>query len=608
MYTEDEILSLVKSKAEVFKNTKKGKQPDFGVVHSTALRYKKKLMPHYDPDCFPEMLFKERAPNQSVEEQDYIRRNHKAITYVVWDRFKTTLRRIWNDANWSISEWGKIDARYDSLGVGSQEYFEEQYPIFDSLENYYRGVVTDTKEKDPNAVLVHKPESIPVKESEEGYIIDDQAMINPVAYIFPCEQVMVYFQGQYFLGLSDENSVVESGSKKERTGLIFEFYDTENIYLVKQFGKKEDYTFVVELYWNHGLGYLPCKILKAEPSVIGSNIVYKSHFMPAVEPLDLALLDNANLLVAKNRHVFPKFWEYQAECDYQSESNGNCQGGFIYGLDGAKSKCPQCKGTGHKSISPFGTYAVPMPDRLNPENANVTLPPAGYIQPEIETPKFLDEQIDKNINRGLSILNLNVSNSSVKGSDTALGMQIDREEQFSFLVQISSQIFHLFDFSLMTIQKMRYGVNAESPKVNYPKNFSIRNEYDLTEEISNAKTNGMPDIGIRQLIIEYFNTRFNNNELASKVINLVFYADRLVTLSNQEIATKLSTGAIAKWEDILHTSITQIIQEAMNMDDNFMEKTLEEQRVMIVEKAKAIEVNIAPKKIDTNAILANANA
>lgn len=604
MYTEDEIIDLVKSRADIIKNTKKGHEPNFGVVHSTAIKYKRKLMPHYDPEYFPDRLFKERAPNQSEEEQKYVQKNHKAITYVVWDRFKTVLKRIWNDANWSISDWGKVDSKYDAYPP--QEYFEEEYPIFDSLENYYRGVVTDTKEKDPNSVIVHKPESIPVKESEEGYVYDDQAMVNPIAYIFPCEQVMIYFQGQYFLGLSDEKSTVEYGAKKERTGLIFEFYDINNIYLVKQVGKKEDYSFVVELYWNHNLGYLPCKILKAEPSVIGTNIVYKSHFMPAVEPLDLALLDNANLLIAKNRHVFPKFWELQAECDYQDEVKGACQGGYLY-IDGSKSKCPQCKGTGHKSLSPFGTYTIPMPDKFNPELANLGTP-AGYIAPEIETPKFLDEQIDKNINRGLSILNLNVSNSDVKGGDTALGKQIDREEQFSFLVQISSQIFHLFEFSLTTIQKMRYGVNAEPPKVNYPKNFSIRNEYDLTEEISQAKNNGMPDIGIRQLIIEYFNTRFNNNELASRVITLVFYADRLVTLSNQEIATKLASGAIAKWEDILHTSISQIIQEQIQVDESFMELDLEDQKEVIIGKAKEIEANIAPKKIDTNSILANANA
>lgn len=607
MYSPEEILGLVKTKAEAIKNMKgDDKQPDFGAVYEISMKYKRKLKPHYDPDYFPEHLFEKRAPNQTEAEEHYIKNNHKAVTYVVWDRFKTTLRRIWNDANWSISSWGNVDSRYDKNPP--QQYFEEDYPIFGSLENYYRMVVTDTKEKDPNAVIVHKPESIPVKATAEGFVYDDSVMIDPVAFIFPCEQCIEFMEGQYFLALSDEQSKVSVRGKEERSGLIFEFYDIENIFLIKQVGDKKDYNFEVELYWPHNLGYLPCKILKAEPSVIGSKIVYKSHFMPAVEPLDMALLDNANLLVAKNRHVFPKYWEYVSECDYNDSKHGSCQDGWLFDDEGKKYRCPSCKGSGVKSLSPFGTYSIPLPDRLNPETGNVGMPPAGYIQPEIETSKFLDEQIDKNISRGLSILNLDVSNSDVKGSDSALGKQIDREEQFSFLVQISSQIFHLFEFSLATIQKMRYGVDAEVPTVNYPKNFSIRTEYDLTEEINKAKESGMPDIGIRQLIIEYFNTRFNNNELASKVINLVFYTDRLVTLSSQEIQQKLAGQSIAKWEDILHTSITPFIQAQIELDAKFLEKPIEEQKAILIQVAKDKESEITTKRIDPNAIIAGANA
>lgn len=603
MYSPEEILDIVQSKAELLKD--QNKVPDFGPVYATALKYKLKLMPHYDPEFFPSRLFVNRSPNQSQVEYSYAKDNYKAITYVVWDRFKTVLRRIWNDANWSISDWGNVDSKYKAHQP--QAYFEENYPIFMSLENYYKGVVTDTKEKDPNAVIVHKPKSIPVKQNGSGeFVIDDQIIIEPIAFIFPCEQVIAFDEDMYFLGLSDDKSIVLVNDKEERTGLVFEFYDKNNIWRVKQVGQKKDMKLEVMLYWNHELGYLPCKILKAEPAVIAGNIVYKSHFMPAVEPLDIALLDNSNLLIAKNRSTFPKFWEYQADCDFSHAEYGACTDGYIY-VEGKQSKCPSCKGSGQKSMGPMETYVLPMPTRLNPELANISPPPAGYIQPEIDTPKFLDEQVDKNINRGLSILNLNVSTTDVKGGNTALARQIDREEQFSFLVQISSQIFHLFEFSLITIQKMRYGNNAESPKVNYPKNFSIRNEYDLTEEISNAKDSGMPDIGIRQLIVEYFNTRFNNNELAAKVIDLVFYSDRLVTLSSQEIAQKLNTGVVAKWEDILHTSINQFIEESIQLNDKFLSAPITEQKAMLIELAKAKEVDITPKRVDPNSIIANAN-
>lgn len=607
MYNIDEVVDRVTIKALSIKKKKKDEALDFGGTYALAVKTKDKLRPHYDPDYFPSRLFSSRAPNQTDVEENYIRNNHKAVTYVVWDRFKTVLKRMWNDANWSITSWGEVDSKYITAGYEPQKYFEQDYPTFDSLENYFKNVVTDFKEKDPNAVLVHKPESVPLKQVGDEFEIDDSIVIEPIAFIFECENVVEFSENNYFIGLTDENSVISIGGKEERSGLVFEFYDQNNIWVVKQYGNKQDYKFEAFLLWEHNLGYLPCQVLKAEPVIVGSKIYYKSHFAPAIEPLDMALLDNANLLISKNRHVFPKFWEYESDCTYNSP-DGNCESGFIHSLDGKKHKCPSCGGSGKKSLSPMGTYSVPLPDKFTPEMAGLSMPPAGYIQPEIETPKFLDAQIDKNINRGLSILNLNVSNSEAKGGETALGKQIDREEMFSFLASISSQVFGLFEFSLMTIQKMRYGVDSSSPIVNYPKNFSIRNENDLTLEISSAKAQGMPDIAQRQLLLEYLNTRFNNNETASKVIKLVLYTDRLATLSSAEIAIKASTGAIAKWEDILHTSITSMIDEAIIINPNFLELEIEEQKKILFEMAKAKEKEVVPVKIDTNAIIANANA
>jgi hypothetical protein len=606
MLNENDVLNILSPKIEVIKKAN-GKPYSFGFAYDKAMALKKRLMPHYNPEYFPRELFLNRAPNQTQKEYDYMKENHKGITYVVWDRFKTSLRRIWNDANWSVTSWGEVDQVYIDAGYEPKDYFENEYPEFISLENFYKTVLTDYKEKDPNAVLVHKPEYLPVIETEEGFRVDDSQMINPIAYIFPCERV-VEFTNDYFIGISDVKSMVSHGNSEKEEGIIFEVYDKENIWLVRQYGRKIDYTFTVELYWSHNLGYLPCKMLRAEPEYIDGRVIYKSHFMPAVEPLDLCLLDSANLLIAKNRHVFPKFWEYQTDCDNVHDVHGACSGGYHYSASGDKIKCGACNGTGKRSMSPFGTYIVPLPDRTNPDVGNATLPPAGYIQPEIQTPEFLDKQIDKNLNRGLSILNLHISNEDVQGGDTALGKQIDREEMFSFLLNISSQIFHLFEFSLKTIQKMRYGVDAIEPTVTYPKNFSIRNESDLTKEISDAKAGGMPDIGIRQLIIEYYNTRFSVSDEASKVIELVFYSDRLVTLSNQEIQVKLASGSIAKWEDILHTSISQFIHLALTENESFLELSIEEKYTKLVEMAKQKEAEITPKMINTDSILTNANA
>jgi hypothetical protein len=604
MFTEQEILKLTKDKAVLYKG-KKDKPIQFNEGYLDAIKYKKRIAVHSDEDVFPEDLYINRSPNQTQKELDYMRANHKAITYIVWDKFTSAIARIWNDKNWSIQNWGKVDSKFND--ASPQAYFEKYYPVGGSLEEYYKDIVTDTKEKDPNAVLVHYPQEIPTVENSDGSLsFDESIMINPIAHIYGCERVIDFKEGNFCLIELPEKSPVKKADKTVIEGLMYEFYDQVAIYKVNQVGEKEDYNFEVILYYRHDLEFLPCTKLKARPKVKDRNILYKSHFAPACEHLDLALLDNGYLTVSKARHAFPKWWEYATKCEYQ-DNDGICDRGIIRTSSGKDHVCPSCNGSGFaRSLSPFESIQIPVPDSLNPTQLQGT--PGGFIQPDIESPRFLREEIDKHIANGAAILNLSDSSSDVKGSDTALGKQIDREQMFSFLLKISGQVFSLFEFSLMTIQKMRYGKNAEPPTLAYPKNFAIRNEEDLTSEIAAAKEKGMPDIIIRELIEEYLSTRFSAQENIKDVIDLVFFTDRLATLSSLEIANKKASGSIANWEDILHTSIYSFIEHQISLNENFMELSNEERYTILVDKAKSYANEISAKAIKPDSILANANA
>jgi hypothetical protein len=607
MLSEEEIIQLATDKAVLFKGRKKDGGPiPFHKGYIDAIKYKERIAIHSDEDVFPHELYMDRSPNQTQKELDYMKKNHKAITYTVWDRFTSAIARIWNDKNWSVLSWGTYNSKYESHPP--QKYFEEEYPLFGSLEYYFKDILTDYKEKDPNAVLVHYPLEIPLISNEDGITyLDDSKMIDPVAHIYGCERVVEFREGVLCMILSEEKSMVllEDGTQV-REGIVFEFYDDTAIYKIYQTGKKSEYTFIVSQDWVHELGYLPCRKLKARPKVKDHCIIYKSHFAPAVEHLDLALLDNAYLLVSKARHAFPKWWEYATKCEYHSDK-GNCDKGIIRAMDGKDHVCPSCNGSGFaRSLSPFESIQLPIPDRMNPEGISGL--PGGFIQPDIDSPKFLREEIERHIQNGLSILNLNVSNANAKGSEAALAKQVDREEMFSFLLKISGQIFDLFEFSLTTIHKMRYGVNEEPPMLSYPKNFAIRNESDLTIEISEAKEKGMPDVIIRELIIEYMATRFSAQENIKKVIDLVFYTDRLATLSSLEIANKKASGAVANWEDILHTSVYNFIDQKLKGDENWKDKDVESQRIDLIDMAKALADELSGKKLDPDAILADANA
>lgn len=214
-------------------------------------------------------------------------------------------------------------------------------------------------------------------------------------------------------------------------------------------------------------------------------------------------------------------------------------------------------------------------------------------------------------NEALSILNLQNSTTNAQGSDTALGKIIDREELFSFILSISNQEFELFENSNRAIIQMMNGKDAALPEISYPKNFSIRNENDITQEIANAKAAGAPDIAIRALLIEYMNIRFNTDSQTTKLTDIVFAADRLITLTSIEISNKILSGTVAKWEDVLHVSIYGFLSELVQTDDRFLNLSLEDQVKILHDMAKEKLEEISPTTTSTNDILnqsANAGA
>jgi hypothetical protein len=595
MFTEEQILKIVSDKIEVFKSASVKKElPEYTPVYRESVDYYERVSVHSEIGKFPQRIFKKRSPNQSQEEFDYMEANYKTTTFPIWARFTGVLNRIWNDQNWSV----KYPDNYEEI-----ENYLTNYPVYGSLENYFKSIVTPLKEKDSNAVIAHKPFKIPTKQRGEDIVVDETQRLIPHAVIYNSPQIIGFEDEVYALIELQEKSLVNYGGGLEKSGKVFEFYDDQNIWIVKQVGKKIDYKFEIYLLWNHELGFLPVKKLKGIPIQKEGDVLYQSHFMSAIEPMDLILLDSSHLQASKAGHAFPHKWEYTDECDYNGEY-GQCVDGYVVN-QGKTMHCPSCSGTGRKKKGTvLGVTQVKTPTSTNPENGNMTIPPLGWVAPDPTILEFLRGEIEKNGKLALSILNLDSSDSDVKGSDTALGKQIDREELFSFIQGISNELFELYEFSNKCLIQMAFPENKELPEISCPKNFSIRSEADLTLEISEANKNGMPDSAKSRLLLEWFSKRFNSIESA-KIDKIVFATDRLFALTPLEINAQKLSGVVANWEVILHTSINNFIVNISIQDVNFLDKDIEEQKRLLVEMAKAKETEIAPKRINADQILAN---
>lgn len=539
------------------------KKYQFNPIFWEALDLYRRIRVHFDGK-FPAFLFEERAPRESQEEFEYRKKIYKAITKAWMGRALGAVARVWNDKNYMVEWYEKSD----------EEYFNQDYPKYGNIWAYFEQVVTVEKLKDPNAVIAHRPSGIPTTEDGE---VDQTKKVEPVAVIYHCDQVIKYVEEDYCLILLNEKAPIVYDKQVRYEGRIFELYDTVNIWRITQTSKNGDQvqTFEVTSYYKdtHGLGYLPVVKLKGTPLQREEEILYESYFAGAIPSLECALLDQSTLQMVKYAFAFPHMWEYTDEC-----SNTDCNNGLIDSQDKEgnyiKITCPTCKGTGQQATGPLARYLIRLSDGTGNQKQNVPTPPIGFETPPTEILNFMRTEVKEALNEAYTILNLDVSNSNVKGSDTALGKQIDREEFFSFLMRFSNELFETLEFSIKTIGILRNGKkDFEMPAINRPTNFTIRDDQELTEELANVN---IPDFARRKILKAYNNSRFINDATAEKMFNVISRLDKHITKSTDEILRLAAANLITKRDVLIHFNIQGWIEDILVEEPDFLDKEFSE--------------------------------
>ena len=276
----------------------------------------------------------------------------------------------------------------------AEKYIRQEYPLYRDLMAYFKSVVTYAKLNDPNAVLCVKPYSLPITEKMHDdeevseIIIDDTALLSPMAYIYNSANVVAFEDGEYAAILMDEKSIVYKDKTAVQEGLIFEFYDTSAIYHYTQTGQQKNFEFELTIYYIHNLGYLPAYKLRGIPVRSEDEaLLFKSPLYDAVPSLDCAVLNESTLQAVIAKNGYPRQWTYVQKCNSPS-----CKAGFLLGNDGTVSslKCDQCKGTGYvQRVGPFNELQVEWPDSFS--DSTPRPPFFGEADQKVDIMRFLSE-------------------------------------------------------------------------------------------------------------------------------------------------------------------------------------------------------------------------
>ncbi len=182
--------------------------------------------------------------------------------------------------------------------------------------------------------------------------------------------------------------------------------------------------------------------------------------------------------------------------------------------------------------------------------------------------------------------------NTTKNNTTATEIYDDSKAMYSFIKPISDQIFTLYEFCLKNIGIQRYGADFVAPELSYPKNFDFKTPEDYLKDISSALQNNLPPSFIQTILMQYINSFYGDNSKTTNIFRLVMSADRLFGISQDEINMQLAKGTIAKWEQVLHTSILSFINDSIQEDSEFLNKDVASQietlRVAAMTKADEI--------------------
>jgi hypothetical protein len=559
-------------------HNQKDELPELWPGFGAAYWQREDLLPHMEHGVYPYRLFANRAPNQSQEEFDYIKKNYKQVTLPVALDTLNTIGRAIHTGNYSI-EWDAEDALTDMV----REYVMGGIKEWGSVSNFVQRLVARLKLEDAMGVLCALPREIPaiMRETEEGevLVVDPDGNIEPQITYHKCSQVWGFeYDGYYLLRLNEDAPGV-TWAGKEVPGIACILVDDMNVWTIRQTGKKTDWQFVIELWYEHGLGEAPCIHLGGTPVVRGGSLAFESPFLAAKEPLDVALSDAQYLQASKVKTVYPQVVMVGDPCDFVDDVSGeHCVDGKIRVMHGDRvttKLCPSCKGTGKmRRLGPLNELLINP--RANPDgiaqsdgvNATNAL---TYVSPSTDSVRFIRQEVEHNIRHARSILHLDTE-APMAGGDakTATEAGLNARAKDAFVKPIADQILAIEEFLVRVIGRQMVGAQWDGFTLRMPTQYDLRTEADRVAEIALARTSGIPPALVDEMEGDLIAARYTRDPFMLEAMEVIQRADRLARMSEATITAEAAAGRVQAWEVALHYAALDMYRELYETDAAFV--------------------------------------
>lgn len=574
-------------------NPIRGEWPELYPGYKEACRQRDLIAIHSTSSEFPRLAFERLLKNMDENGLLWLEDNYQPITHSVYNDFLNTISRATHNV---IIEDAGVDEKY-------LDYLYKELPEYENINAYNKYISPSLIIQDAMAVFTVTPERVEVEEvdSETAQIVGD---INPTPQYFECFRI-ISMSKDHCLILRAEKSLVKWGSTTRRSGLIFDYYDKENIIRLEQTGKQTDFTFVETMVFPHGLDFMPALRAGGIPKIEYNKVAYTSHFYGAVPHLNLAMHDSVYLSSVKRKCAFPTPVMVVDDCNYSEHGKEPCNGGYLKYFDEklgemSHSVCPKCKGTGKEhALNPFTTMFAPATNRENDTKYSAS-DVLTYVSPDPAMMELLRKEVELQLTKAAMELKISRSTNQEGGNVTATERGIDLKATYAFIKSFADLLVDRWNWQIYTIVAMKWGQSEDLkvPHVLSPTQFDLKSTEDYIYELKLAEEAGLSNLVQSKLVADYLYSAYEGSVVSERFIETIIHADRLFAIGDMDINSMKDT--IQPWESVLHTSAFTFVENLIAANAEWIDKPLTERVTDLQNLAKQttpVRVNAAVENL-----------
>lgn len=544
---------------------------------------------------YPCKLLDERRPNEPEEVQCYRKKIFIPKTKPYFSKIVSSLQKIRRSSDWSI----RYEGEFSKIAEGKtlKDYCEINYPQFASVTNWVFAVLLKKYLTDPNAVMFCYPKMIDVPENE---------YLQPIIQIIESCHVIDYIYQDYAVMVNPAGCMYTT-SKGSFPGNSFYVVTTERIIRYDQVDGRGTMSPVVD--YEHGLEELPVyRIGAVICEAIGDKVLYESRISGIVPEFDEAIREYSDLQAAVVVHLYPERWEYsQHECN-NCKGTGKRRNPLWYQGCDASILCDlpcdnkSCR-NGYVVTGPYSKIMV-RPNNSIEGATPPPMPPAGFVEKDVEIIKVQQESVKDHVYEGLSSINFQFT-ADVPLSQSGVAKEVDKDELNNTVHSVAEDIVRCMDWGYHIIAKYRYRllygedeIKEMVPKIAVPEKYDILSAIHLEDSFKKLKDSKANPVILNKTESELANKMFNNDPAIREMVTLVLSLDPLSNITEDEKMTRLSNRGITLETYIISSNIQEFVQRAIETDPKFVEKTTAEQKVVIAgyaaEQITAANADIIP--------------